>query len=177
MVERVRAAVGARTPVDERERVSIEQFLAELDRLERPFDQGADLVHVTGSAIVVGPRGVLLLRHKRLGIWLQPGGHIEPGETPWGAARREGEEETGLQLDFEDRAGADAGEPALVHVDVHAGGRGHTHLDLRYLLRAGDADPTPPPDESQEIGWFTWDDALEHADAGLSGALRAIRPT
>lgn len=169
---RVRAAVAARTPVDERERASIERFLAELQRLARPFDQDADLVHVTGSAIVVGPRGVLLLKHKRLGIWLQPGGHIEPGESPWDAARREGEEETGLELAFEDASS----EPSLVHVDVHAGGRGHTHLDLRYLLHAGDADPSPPPDESQEIGWFTWDDAIARADQGLSGALAVLRP-
>ena len=170
LTQRVRGAVAARTPVDERERVSIERFLAELDRLAHPFDQTADPVHVTGSGIVVGPRGVLLLRHKRLGIWLQPGGHVEPGETPWAAAKREGEEETGLALEFD----GDGDEPALVHVDVHAGGRGHTHLDLRYLLRAGDDDPSPPPEESQEIGWFTWDDAIALADQGLSGALRAL---
>ena len=41
------------------------------------------------------PRGILLLVHRRLGIWLQPGGHVDPGETPWEAARRETVEETG----------------------------------------------------------------------------------
>ncbi len=35
------------------------------------------------------------------------------------------------------------GVPELIHVDVHEGGRGHTHLDLRYLIDGGDADPGP----------------------------------
>ncbi|HUH07842.1 MAG TPA: NUDIX domain-containing protein [Egibacteraceae bacterium] len=127
-------------------------------------------MHVTGSAIVTGPRGVLLHRHKRLGIWMQPGGHVEPGEAPWDGARREVLEETGLLAEHP------VGRPELVHVDVHPGGRGHIHLDLRYLLAAGDADPSPPPGESQDVAWFSWDDALELADVALVGALRAVRP-
>ena len=38
--------------------------------------------HVTASAIVVGPRGVVLHRHRRLHRWMQPGGHLEAGEMP-----------------------------------------------------------------------------------------------
>jgi 8-oxo-dGTP pyrophosphatase MutT (NUDIX family) len=173
LVATVRASVQARHPVDERERVSIGRFLAELDRLAHPFDRDADLVHVTGSAIVTGPAGVLLLRHRRLGIWLQPGGHVDPGETPWAAAEREAREETGLAVRLV--------STELTHVDVHAGGRGHTHLDLRYLVavdtESGHAEPAPPPGESQEIGWFGWDDAIAIADDGLRGALVALRPT
>jgi len=165
--------VAARRPVDEREAVSVERFLAAFDSLSSPLDQEADPVHVTGSGIVVGPRGVILLKHKRLGIWLQPGGHIDPGETPWDAALRESREETGLDVAF---AGAldGVGVPDLVHVDVHEGGRGHTHLDLRYLIDGGTADPAPPDDESQEIDWFAWGDAIELADPGLRGILLAL---
>lgn len=175
-VERLRADVAARTPLDERERTSIERFLTALDGLERPFDEHADPTHVTGSAIVVGPRGVLLLKHKRLGIWLQPGGHVDADETPWDAALREAREETGLEVSF---AGPldDDGVPELIHVDVHAGGRGHTHLDTRYLLDGGDADPAPPADESQEIGWFSWGDAIELADDGVRSILDHLRST
>lgn len=90
--------VRGRIPVDPREAESIEHCLRELARLESPCDEHADPVHVTGSAIIVGQRGVVLHRHKRLGLWLQPGGHIEPGETPWEAALREAQEETGLDV-------------------------------------------------------------------------------
>lgn len=124
---------------------------------------------MTGSAIVVGARGVVLHRHKRLGIWLQPGGHIDPGEDPAAAALREAREETGLALRFE------GGEPRLRHVDVHAAAKGHVHLDLRYVLEAGDEDPAPPPGESQDVRWFGWDEALAIADPGLVGALRKLR--
>lgn len=172
---RLRADVAARTPLDDRERSAIDQFLAALDVLEYPLDQDADPVHVTGSAIVIGPRGVLLLKHKRLGIWLQPGGHIDPGETPWDAALREAREETGLDVSF---AGPldDDGVPELIHVDVHAGGRGHTHLDTRYLLDGGSADPTPPEDESQDVAWFEWDEAIEMADDGVKTVLENLKP-
>jgi 8-oxo-dGTP pyrophosphatase MutT (NUDIX family) len=160
--------------VDRRERESLERFLIEFDRLHRPFDEHAAPVHVTGSAIVTGPRGVLLHRHKRLGIWLQPGGHIDDGETPWDAALREAGEETGLPVRF--AHSPPSSSPVLAHVDVHPGPRGHTHLDLRYLVDGGEADPTPPAGESQVIAWFDWEDAIAIADPGLRGALEALRP-
>jgi len=173
--QRIRAAVEARRSVDERETLSIERFLAAFDALAAPLDQESDPIHVTGSGIVVGPRGVVLLEHKRLGIWLQPGGHIDPGETPWGAALRESREETGLAVSFAGPVDGD-GVPELIHVDVHEGGRGHTHLDLRYLIDGGDADPDPPEGESQQIDWFTWDAAVDRADPGLRGILTSLRP-
>lgn len=170
--DRVRAEVAAHQPIDDAERSCIVEFLERFDELAAPFSQEADPVHVTGSAIVVGPRGVVLLKHKRLGFWLQPGGHIDPGESPFEAAVREAREETGLDVQV-----PGGGEPRLVHVDVHPGGRGHTHLDLRYVLDGGDADPTPPEDESQEIGWFDWDAAIERAgDDRLKACLRSLRP-
>ena len=167
------AAVAARTPVDEREARSIERFAVELARLDAPYDEHADPVHVTGSAIVTGPRGVVLHLHKRMGLWLQPGGHVDPGESPADAALREAVEETGLDLDL-----ADPDDPsAIAHVDAHDGPKGHVHLDVRYLVVARtDADPTPPPHESQDCRWFGWDEAIAIADPGLSGALKALKP-
>jgi 8-oxo-dGTP pyrophosphatase MutT (NUDIX family) len=169
--EEVLAAVRARTPVDAREQTCIERFLTDFQRLEDPFSEHADPVHVTGSALVVGRRGVVLHRHRVLGIWVQPGGHIDPGEAPWEAAVRETHEETGLAVQHP------GGVPKLVHVDVHPGPRGHTHLDLRYLLDGGDADPQPPPGESQEVAWFTWEEALAITEPSMEGILTALAAT
>jgi len=166
----LRSAVAARVPVDGRERDAVARILADLDRLAEPLSEHADPVHVTGSAIVVGRRGTVLHRHKRLGLWLQPGGHVDAGERPDQAALREAVEETGLTVRHP------AGGPLLVHVDVHPGPRGHTHLDLRYLLEAEDADPVPGAGESPDARWFSWDQAIAVADPGLREALRALRP-
>jgi 8-oxo-dGTP pyrophosphatase MutT (NUDIX family) len=126
--------------------------------------------------LIIGRRGVVLHLHKRLGLWLQPGGHLEPGETPWDAAIREAAEETGLQLEW-GAFGPGSGEggiPPLAHLDVHDGGRGHTHLDLRYLLGVrGPDEPAPPAGESQDVRWFAWPEALAIADPGLAGFLQA----
>ena len=166
------AAIAARTPVDDREAASIERITAELARLDRPYDEHADPVHVTGSAIITGPRGVVLHLHKRMNLWLQPGGHVDPGESPAEAALREATEETGLDLVLADPTGT-----TIAHVDAHDGPKGHFHLDVRYVLTAtSDADPSPPPEESQDCRWFTWDEAIGVADPGLSGALKALRP-
>lgn len=174
VIARLRRDVVDREPVDDRERQSLAAFVEAFDRLEAPFSQESNLTHVTGSALVVGPRGVVLLKHKRLGFWLQPGGHIDPGESPWAAALREAREETGLEVRFAGPLDSE-GVPELVHVDVHPGGRGHTHLDVRYLLDGGDDDPDPPEGESQEIGWYDWEAAVEQADPGLEGILRHLQ--
>ena len=155
-------------PVDDREAKSVRRILELLPSLDEPFDEMKGTVHFTGSALITGPRGVILHKHRRLGIWLQPGGHIDPGETPAEAAVRESTEETGLAVTL-------AAEE-LIHVDVHLGGKGHTHLDLRYLCKAPDRDPSPPPAESQEVFWFSWDAAIGMADDGLKGLLAARRP-
>jgi 8-oxo-dGTP pyrophosphatase MutT (NUDIX family) len=157
-----------RPPVDDRERVSIAELRAGLAGLDDPCAEDADSTHVTASAVVVGPAGVMLHRHKRLGIWIQPGGHIEPGEDPAAGARREVREETGLD------AAHYALEPHLVHVDVHPAPRGHRHLDLRYLLWA-EGNPAPPEGESQDVRWLAWPDAAAAADGGLAGLFAALR--
>lgn len=168
----IRAAILARGPlaVDDRERASVAAFVEAFDGLEHPFSEGASPVHVTASAIVMSHRGVLLHRHKRLGIWLQVGGHIDEGELPWDAAVREASEESGLRCTH-----PPAG-PLLCHVDVHPGPRGHTHLDLRYLLESAGEDPCPPEGESPDVRWFTRSEALAVADAGIAGALAALMP-
>lgn len=164
--EVVLASVEAFDAETARERESRERVLSELRCLPSPFDRYAAPVHVTGSAVVVGPWGTVLHRHKRLGIWLQPGGHLDAGEAPWAAALRETQEETGL-------TGALAADRALFHLDVHEAGE-HLHLDLRYLLRCYDRVLAPGPDESQEVRWFDLASATGVADIGLVDAIERL---
>lgn len=167
-VAALRRLVAAHQPGDGREVAARRRFLAELDHQDRPLDE-AGPVHVTASAVVVGRRGTVLHRHRRLGRWMQPGGHLDAGEPPPAAALRESEEETGLDLRHP------PGGPLLVHLDVHSAAQGHTHLDLRYLVLGPDADPEPPPGESPDARWYGWAEAEATADEALAGALRVAR--
>lgn len=167
----VLASLRAHRPMDERERRSVHLTEAALELLPEPFRREAGLGHLTASTIVVSELGVLLHIHKRLGIWLQPGGHIDPGERPWETAIRETEEETGV------KAGHPPSGPLLIHVDVMPAANDHVHYDLRYLTLAPPLTPKPPPGESPQVRWFGWDEALEVADAGLASALHTARRT
>lgn len=157
--------------VDARESASIARFLDVVPTLDDPCSEDADPRHVTASAIVVSDDGgsVVLHLHKRLGMWLQPGGHVDAGESCAQAALREAVEETGLPVRHERDGGV------FMHLDVHPGPRGHTHFDVRYLLRAPKVPPAPGEGESREVRWFSWAEAHECADAGLVGALAAAK--
>ena len=105
-----------------------------------PFDRkDFEPGHFTASAFVLHPggRSVLLVHHARLGIWVQPGGHIDPADaTPLAAAAREVNEETGIGS----LRPIDSG---LVDVDVHTVPASmsqpqHLHYDLRFALVAAD---------------------------------------
>ncbi len=93
--------------------------------------------HFTASAFVTSADRdlVLLVFHERLGMWLQPGGHIEPEDLDlWVAVRREITEETGL------RRLAAVGD-GVFDVDIHdipaaRGEPGHEHHDVRFLFSA-----------------------------------------
>jgi 8-oxo-dGTP pyrophosphatase MutT (NUDIX family) len=158
------ATLAAADPVDAREADAIARVRDLVARGGELFDPSATDHHLTASAFVFSSRGVLLHRHRRLGIWVQPGGHVDAGESVLEACVREVREETGLEA-------AHLDPPRLFHVDVHPGPRGHTHYDLRYVLVAPPEDPRPPPGESPEVFWFDRSGALERAEPALGAAL------
>ena len=162
--------LSALTPVDDRERGAIAATLDRFTWPRDPFDEAADAHHVTASAFVVSKRGVILHRHRELGIWVQPGGHVDAGETPARAALRETLEETGL-------AARHVSPVRLFHVDVHAGPWGHTHYDLRYVLVAPAIDPSPPEGESPDVYWFDFDAARQRCEPALAPALATLAKT
>jgi 8-oxo-dGTP pyrophosphatase MutT (NUDIX family) len=92
-----------------------------------------------------------LVFHKKLKMWLQPGGHIEPRDGNLvETARREVREETGLE-------GLELEEP-LFDIDVHripAWGQtpAHLHHDVRCLMRAPHLDVRAGDDVS-DARWF-----------------------
>jgi len=157
--------------------------MASLRRLlagdEDPFLRTTLPTHVTASAIVVDERDlrVLLHLHRRLGRWLQPGGHVEPGERPDDAALRETVEETGIAVRH-----PDAG-PTVLHLDEHPGPDGHVHLDLRYLLLADrttgpvGAGETTGDGPGATLRWMDASEAAAVADRSLMRAVVALQGT
>lgn len=116
--------------------------------------------HVTASTLIVGEdRRVLLCLHGRMNMWMQVGGHCEPGdETLAAAALREATEESGiddLRLD-----------PEPIDVDIHpvrcrpADGEPATethHFDVRFLAVAPPGAVEQISDESSALAWFRAD--------------------
>jgi 8-oxo-dGTP pyrophosphatase MutT (NUDIX family) len=167
-------------PADEEEARDRDRILTFVLRHERPFDRGILEGHLTGSAITVSAdrSRVLLLHHRKLDRWLQPGGHGDAGETTGEeVALREAFEESGIRgLHLHPTA------PRPLDVDVHdiparGGEPAHEHLDLRYLVVAPEgAVIAPDLAELHEIRWVPWDevDALG-PDHGLRRALAKAR--
>ncbi len=110
--------------------------------------------HLTASAWVWSPdrQRVVLVHHKKLDRWLQPGGHADGDPNLAQVARREVEEETGLvKLTLMDEVPLD--------LDVHLipkrpGVPAHLHHDVRFLFHAHE-ETLRCSEESNEVRWFT----------------------
>ena len=142
---------------------------AHVDCCERTCVPG----HFTGSAWVVSADGerALLLHHRKLGIWVQPGGHADGDGDLAGVALREAEEETGLPgLRI---------EGGVFDLDRHAiPARGddpeHHHYDVRFVVRAGACEAFVVNEESHALAWLPVRDiaADPHADASVRRMAR-----
>lgn len=145
------------------------EAVAPLLALDGPegFDRSNTPGHVTASAIVVNRSGdVLLVHHRILDRWLQPGGHVEATDVSLPqAAMREAVEETGVRA-------LELVEPVPIHVDVHAipanpakGEGPHWHYDVRYLFRCP-VDALDP--QAEEVHAAEWRPATDLDSAELA---------
>jgi 8-oxo-dGTP pyrophosphatase MutT (NUDIX family) len=160
-------------PAAEGERESLARIEELLRRAADPFTRD-HRDHITGSAVVARPDGsaFLMVFHKRLQRWLQPGGHVESGDASvLATALREAREETGVAaLEI-----ANGGR--ILDLDVHpipatAKRPAHVHHDLRYLLTTRADATIAEPLEIEKVGWFSIEEALATgADESLARAL------
>ena len=134
------------------EAATVAHFAALLADADNPFHRERLAGHFTASCWLVDRSGarVLLTHHRKLGLWLQLGGHADGDRDLRIAALKEGEEESGLPgLRI---------EGGLFDLDrhwipEHKGVPPHWHYDVRYVIRAGADEAYTVSDESHDLAW------------------------
>ncbi|MGW0366036.1 NUDIX hydrolase [Streptomyces sp. NPDC003034] len=147
----------------------LEHLAAHPDGVYKPCTAG----HITASALVVDPaRGrVLLTLHKKLGMWLQMGGHCEPGDATLAqAALREAGEESGIA------AGLTLLPGGPVRLDRHPiPAPCNWHLDVQYAALAPADAVAEISDESLDLRWFPYEEVAAVADTSVVRLVEATR--
>ncbi|GAA0888428.1 NUDIX hydrolase [Rhodanobacter soli] len=149
----------------------VAQFDAFLHTQADVFSRSNRSGHFTGSSWLVSADGtrVLLMHHRKLGRWLQPGGHADGDPELARVALREAQEETGV-------AGLHV-EGDIFDIDRHRiPARGdepeHWHYDVRYVVRAGADERFAVNQESRALAWRSVADVA--ADDSLDASLRRM---
>jgi 8-oxo-dGTP pyrophosphatase MutT (NUDIX family) len=149
-----------------------------VEGLPNCFERDCFPGHITASAWISSEDGnrFLLTHHRKLGRWLQLGGHADGETDVVGVARREACEESGM-LEFELLADADGN--ALLDIDVHViparkNEPEHEHHDMRVLLVARDGQELAISEESLDLRWFDWSE-LEAVGEQDESILRLAR--
>ncbi len=171
--------LASHVPADADEAASLARIRALVTAPADPFARDNPTGHVTGSAVVARPdaSAFLLVHHRKLGRWLQPGGHVDPeDDSVLATALREVREETGVL------AVVPALDGRIFDVDVHAiparrDEPAHEHFDVRYLVTSTKSESAAQAAEVRALAWMSLDEALAAgADGSLERALRkAVR--
>lgn len=126
------------------------------------------------SVFVVWRSQVLLHKHRKLGLWLPPGGHVELNELPDDAAVREVAEETGVGIELLGPSPIEAPGPRqLVRprgVQLESIAPGHEHIDLVYLGRPVEPYAGELTSDEEGLGWY---DRAAAGRLGLTPELAA----
>jgi 8-oxo-dGTP diphosphatase len=141
---------------------------------------------LVGGCIAIKDGKVLMIKHKKLGVWLYPGGHMDEGEFPHDCALREMEEETGLKaelidtrkIEFSEKETYKVPSPFAVVVEkVNYKDGAHIHYDMIYLAKPGSGDLKQNAAETDSIGWFSAKelDSLETFDNVRKVAQAALK--
>jgi len=131
------------------------------------FDRHLAVGHVSGSAWVVNPARThtLLMHHRKLNFWLQPGGHADGDSDILRVILKEASEETGIDMQHIKLL-----SDQIFDVDVHTVHESvhdprHEHFDIRFLVEIDDQLPIPGNNESLEIGWIDLKDVSRFNNA------------
>jgi 8-oxo-dGTP pyrophosphatase MutT (NUDIX family) len=159
-------------PAEPRQETLRRAFVDLLDRRADALDRMCAPAHITASALVIDGSAdrVLLVLHRKIRRWIQPGGHVEAADaTLAGAALREATEESGI-------AGLTI-EPGILHLDRHPApcrpGIVDEHFDVRYLVRAPAGAPPALSAESLDVRWFTRDTLPDGLEATILEMMAA----
>ena len=135
------------------EAATVALFEALLEEGGHAFERERLAGHFTASAWLVAADGerVLLTHHRKLGLWLQLGGHADGDSQLPRAALKEAEEESGLH-------GLRLAGDAIFDLDrhwipTHRDVAAHWHYDVRYVVRAGEDEAFVVSDESHALAW------------------------
>ena len=134
------------------EAATVARFESFLHTHADAFEHTSRTGHFTGSAWLVSADGmrVLLMHHRKLDRWLQPGGHADGDGDLARVALREAEEETGLTGL---RVEADIFDIDRHRIPARANEPEHWHYDVRYVVRAGDDESFVVNAESHALAW------------------------
>lgn len=147
-------------PKDAREESEKREILTLMEREgDRLLLRECSYAHMTASSVIVNRERTKMLMafHKIYQSWAWTGGHADGDGDFEAVARREAQEETGIQNLKKLGAGAASLEvlPVWAHQKHGQMVASHLHLNISYLFEADDTLPLRiAEDENSAVGWI-----------------------